>query len=294
MPSSTHEALVELFAQRPSLAAELLAEALGVDLPPYREARLASADFADLAPAQYRADAVVVLADESSPVQAVVVEVQLRPDEDKRWTWPAYLVNLRARLRCPAALLVLCPAPAVAAWSAEPIVVGHPGWTLTPLVLGPDRVLVVTAGDRARAAPELAVLSALAHGADGQREEVLSALLDGLAAVDSDHAVLYLDIVLAALPQAAKRRLEALVSIAGYEYQSDYARTYFGQGKAEGRAEGRMEAKAMAVLTVLCARGLDVPDEARRRVAECRDADQLDLWLQRAVHAATVDELFTA
>lgn len=293
MPSSTHEALVELFAQRPSLAAELLADALGVDLPPYRDALLASADFADLTPAQYRADAVIVLAD-TAPVQAVVVEVQLRPDEDKRWTWPAYLVNLRARLRCPTALLVLCPARAVAAWSAEPIVVGHPGWTLTPLVLGPDRVPVVTSPDQARAAPQLAVLSALAHGAGRRREEVLAALLDGLAAVDADHAVLYLDIVLAALPQAAKRHLEALVSIAGYEYQSDYARKYFGQGKAEGKAEGRMEAKAMAVLTVLCSRGLDVSDEARRRVAECRDADQLDLWLRRAVHAATVDELFTA
>ena len=30
---------------------------------------------------------------------AVVVEAQLRRDQDKRWTWPVYLATLRARLR---------------------------------------------------------------------------------------------------------------------------------------------------------------------------------------------------
>ena len=34
MPSMAHEILVDLFKHRPSLAAEILAEALGVDLPP--------------------------------------------------------------------------------------------------------------------------------------------------------------------------------------------------------------------------------------------------------------------
>jgi predicted transposase YdaD len=29
----------------------------------------------------------------------------------------------------------------------------------------------------------------------------------------------------------------------GYEYQSDFARRYYGQGKAEGRMEGRAEGK---------------------------------------------------
>lgn len=42
MPSMAHEILVDLFKNRPSLAAELLVEALGVALPSYSEARLAS------------------------------------------------------------------------------------------------------------------------------------------------------------------------------------------------------------------------------------------------------------
>lgn len=97
--------LVEIFRQRPALAAELLADALGVELPTFAHARLEPADCVDLAPTEYHADAVVVLTRNAHPVRAVVVEVQLRRDEDKAWTWPVYLHTLRARLRCPTLLL---------------------------------------------------------------------------------------------------------------------------------------------------------------------------------------------
>ena len=60
------------------------------------------------------------------PVLGVVVEVQLGSDEGKHWTWPVYLATLRARLRCPALLLVLCVNAGVARWSARPIAMGHP------------------------------------------------------------------------------------------------------------------------------------------------------------------------
>ena len=42
MPSMAHEILVDLFKNRPSLAAEILVEVLGLSLPAYTEARLAS------------------------------------------------------------------------------------------------------------------------------------------------------------------------------------------------------------------------------------------------------------
>ena len=38
MPSMAHEILVDLFKNRPSLAAEILVEVLGVSLPAYTEA----------------------------------------------------------------------------------------------------------------------------------------------------------------------------------------------------------------------------------------------------------------
>src|SRR5262249_21283333 len=80
-------------------------------------------DLTNVVPTEYRADAVVTLTVGDRPVLGVVVEVQLGKDEDKQWAWPAYVVNLYARLRCPVLLLVVCRDPVVAAWSGLPIVV---------------------------------------------------------------------------------------------------------------------------------------------------------------------------
>jgi hypothetical protein len=149
MVSITHEGLLQPFQHRPALAAELLADVLGVKLPGWQQAQLGPSDLTDLVPTEYRADTVVVLYRDdgvppgspgpardprpatATPVQAVVVEVQLGKDAAKRYTWPVYLSTLRARLRCPTALLVVCPQAAVAAWCADPIELGHPDWVLT-------------------------------------------------------------------------------------------------------------------------------------------------------------------
>jgi hypothetical protein len=121
MPSHLHETLIEMFRDRPLLAAELLRGPLHVAVPDFDEARLSSADLTDVTPTEYRADAVVTLTDEGLTVLAVVVEVQLRIAARKRRTWPAYVANLHARLGCPVALMVVCPAQPVAEWCAAPI-----------------------------------------------------------------------------------------------------------------------------------------------------------------------------
>ena len=51
MVSMQHEVLVELFRNRPTLAAELLTEALHVKLPAYTEARVVSIDLTEVQPA---------------------------------------------------------------------------------------------------------------------------------------------------------------------------------------------------------------------------------------------------
>jgi hypothetical protein len=283
VPSSLHQALIEIVRHRPALVAELLAHTLGVDLPHYQDVRLEAGDLTDLTPTEYRADAVVVLTDAGAAL-AVVVEVQLGRDADKRWTWPVYLATLGARLRCPTMLLVVCADPRTATWCAAPIDVGHPGWTLRPLVLGPDRVPLVTDPDQAKRSPELTVLSAMAHSSHPAWPSIAEALLSALDEVDESRATLYSDVVFAALPAAARRTLEAMMTTRTYEYQSDFVRRYVFQGRAEGEAD--------AVLTFLETRGIPVPDEARARITGCTDLDQLKTWVRRAVTAATVDELF--
>ena len=54
MPSQRHEALLELFRNRPGLAAELLRDALGIELPEYTEARIDSAELSEVQPAADR------------------------------------------------------------------------------------------------------------------------------------------------------------------------------------------------------------------------------------------------
>ena len=283
MPAILHETILDVFRHRPSLAAEFLAGVLGMELPAYREARLEPGDLTDLAPTEYRADQAVVLVDEVGPVLAVVVEVQMRGDPGKRWTWPVYLTTLRARLQCPAVLLVVCVDAAAARWCAAPITVGHPGFQLAPLVLGPDQVPVVTDAAEAARVPEVVVLSAIAHGGRPECATVLDALVGALGSVDEQSATLYADVVLAMLPVAARRHMEELMRTGVREYQSEFARKYFSQGKAEGRAEG--------VLAVLDARGIDVPEADRARIGACRDLDQLDRWLRRVASAGSVADL---
>lgn len=96
MPSIHHDALIHLLRNRPQLVPELLRDAFSVRLPPYRDVRVDCADLTEVQPAEYRADLVVLLSDDK-PVFGLIVEVQLSVDGRKRFTWPAYVANLRAR-----------------------------------------------------------------------------------------------------------------------------------------------------------------------------------------------------
>jgi hypothetical protein len=289
MPSMAHEILVDLFKNRPSLAAEILVEVLGLSLPAYTEARLASIDLTEIQPAEYRADVVVLLLDGEVRVRVLIVEVQLGVDPRKRFSLPAYVTVSRAIHGCPASLLVVAPDPIVAAWCAEPIETGVPGFALTPPVLRRAAIPVVTDAAEAARRPELAVLSVLAHGETEQGATIAGALLPVLQGLDDDRARFYHDLVYNSLNEAARRALETMMK--GYEYQSDFARKYVAQGRGEGRAEGRAEEAARALLTVFRVRGIAVPDAARERILAQKDPEQLERWLERAIVAASIAEV---
>src|SRR2546430_2127623 len=239
MPSSMHEGYAEMFRRDPSVVPKLLTEAFGVTLPGHDQVCLESGDLTQSVPTEYRADAVVGLVRTAARVLAVVVEVQLGRDGDKRWSWPVYLTTVRARLRCPVVLLVVCVDPRTAKWCAAPIDVGHPGWILRPLVMGPDQIPFVTDPEQARRSPELAVLSAMAHANRPDWHQVAQALLAALVTLDEDRRIQYSGIVWAALPRAARRTLEAMLTAGTYEYQNDFARHFGPRWREEGRAQGR-------------------------------------------------------
>jgi hypothetical protein len=283
VPSIEHEAIVWLFGERPELAADLLGNALQVQLPDYDYAGLESGDLTEVTPTELRADPVIVFSRkrpdaDPEPVLAVVLEVQRARDPAKRWSWPMYLVSLRTRMRCPVILLVVCPDAAVARWCAQPIQLGHPGLILIPLVVGPAEVPVITDAREAAGDPELAILSVITHADTPQAPEILNALLAAIHDLDPLQGDLSADMVRAALPLEIWEHLEELMKTESREYLSEWARGNVAKGKAEGKAE--------AIFAVLSARGLEVPAEVRAEVGGCTDLARLDAWIRSAV---TVD-----
>jgi hypothetical protein len=295
MASVRHEGLVALFRNRPTLAPELLRDVLGLELPRYSEARIESSDLSQALPAESRADLVVLLL-HGKPVLAVVLEVQLSRDPDKKYSWPVYLSSLRARLRCPTELLVVAPHKAVARWCAQPIAVGSSGFTLRPWVLGPEAIPVVTDERLAREDPELAVLSVIAHGKSQAGPAIAQVVLKATRQLEGERAMLYLELTQRSLSQAARSAFEALMQ--NLTFKTELARKYFTgvkharkEGKEEGKEEGKQEGKQEAVLAVLAGRGLRVDAQARQRILSCTNPAQLDLWLHKVAAVGSVREL---
>jgi hypothetical protein len=281
MPSVLHEALILLFRNRPALAAELLRDVLHVDLPAFKEARIGSADLTETQPAEYHADLVIELVDDG-PVGGVVLEVQRSPDEDKRLSWPSYAAILRARLKREVCLLVVTPEESVARWASRPIALGGGNW-FTPLVLGPSAIPRVTDETTASRDPELAVLSAMAHGRDEdttQAASIASAALRACVALDPDRSRLYCDLILASLGEATRRELQTM-DPAKYEFQSEFAKRYIALGKEEGRAE--------LVKRQLAIRFGALTPEATARVSAA-SMEQLDRIAERLLTAPTLED----
>ncbi|AUX39020.1 hypothetical protein SOCE26_004020 [Sorangium cellulosum] len=130
----------------------------------------------------------------------------------------------------------------------------------------------------------------MAHGQGEAGEAIGVAFLAASAGLDEERRAVYGDLVPSSLNAAARRTLEALMK-SGYEFQSEFARSYVEKGLEKGRQEGLLEGKAQAVLAVLEARGLEVPGEVRERVLASTDLAELDRWIRRAAAVSDAWEL---
>ncbi|WP_432870355.1 hypothetical protein [Microbispora rosea] len=308
MPNLIHQQTVDFFHERPMAAVELLREVAGIEPPQFAKATAEAVDATQLTPVEYRADAVVVLRDGSGTARlAVIVEVQLRHDADKRFSWPVYVAALRARLKCDTALLVICLNRAVGRWCEQPISMG-PSGTVTPVAIHSDRLPLITDPGEARRHPELAVLSAAMNGEHPDIDKGLAVMLEGLNELDRKDIQLYLSYVFGLVPTVVGERLKELLMTASADYEKVIGARYFSewvnkgleqgleqgreQGLEQGLEQGRAEGEIEAILTVLDARGLDIPSEARERISRCSDLHLLEKWIRRAVTVTSVDELF--
>jgi len=286
VPSFDHEFLVDLFRNDARLAVELLRRCAGIAIDHARVA-LGSIDLSQVAPTEYRADAVVVLHDRADrPVTGVIVEVQRQVERDKLLTWPAYVASLRAKLACAAVLLVIAPDPGVAAWARRPIELGHPGFQLTPIVIGFDDVPWLRDHAAASRLPELAVLSVMAH----PERDIAEAAIAAIAQLPADQGRLYFDVIVMALPAAIRQILE--VQMRRYEYRSDFARKYYGEGRDDGLraavvtlARGKLDDVSEDTVAAIAAMSdPSVLTELVASLGQARTAIEARAALDRALH----------
>lgn len=287
MPSIPHEAPIELLRANPRLALVLL-RGLGVPVPERATATLAPTDLSSTVPAELRADAVVLLSGADGARLAVIVEVQLRYDKDKLYSWPVYLTQVRAAHRCPAVLLVICPGTATARRCRESISTGHPGFELAPLVIDAETTPDPSGPGLEGAAAELLVLAVLTGALDLNHDHLRRLVMTRLARLDADRATGYTMFILSAVSESVQQALEDLMPVNRLGLHNEVVDRFVEQGRAQGVTQG----EANLLLRILSARGLAVPAEIRQRVLSCADSLQLEAWADRAATAHSVEEVF--
>jgi hypothetical protein len=297
VPSFDHEILVELFRNDGRLAPELLRTCAGYQID-HARVELGSVDLSQVASTEYRADAVAILRDgDNHPVAGVIVEIQRQIDRDKQWSWPIYVATLRARLRCPAVLLVLVPTSDVAAWARREIDLGHPGFRLMPIVVDFHDIPRIVDRETASYLPELAVLSALAH----PEPEITQVAFDVLDLLPEERRRLYFDVIWRALPMNLRQLMEVHVQryeyqsdfARNYEFQSNFARKYYGQGREEGREEGRKESRERlqaAAVALARAKLETVSDDDLAKIGAITDLGVLGELVTSLAAASSADE----
>jgi hypothetical protein len=298
----THEAPLELIRQHPSLAVELVRATLSIPLPEDLEARLGPTDLNNVVPAQFTADSVITLHDPGTgePVLVVIIEPQGRADFDKQYSWPAYVTNVRRAAKCPrAVLVVICPDPAEGQKCRQVVATGHPGFDLWPIVIDP-----LHAPSTEGAGPWLlifdACLGVVEMGTEPGASRILSAVHDA-GSSDADRKRL-ITLILKAAPAAARQILEDLMATT--EWKSDFVESFVNvgieqgieqgikKGIKKGIEQGYLRAKIEAILKVLDARDLKPTPVQRGVVTTASDPAELDRLFDRALTAATADEVF--
>ena len=90
--------------------------------------------------------------------------------------------------------------------------------------------------------------------------------------------------------------LQVLHSVMDAQQAEALMRSYGEQlverGHRRGLKQGLAQGLAQGVLRILAVRGLPVDEQARQRILTCTDMATLDTWLERALMATTLSEVW--
>ncbi|MFD5552858.1 hypothetical protein ACFWIA_03355 [Streptomyces sp. NPDC127068] len=288
MVTSSHEAAHRIFQERPELLSPVF-RALGVPLPEKSDVEVLTGDATEFRPLERRVDSVLRIESSDGTKFLLAIEAQGRRDPEKAASWTYYLAFLHAKYDLPALLLVVCRDRATAKWATGPFRTGIEGWTALsthPLVIGPDNAPVITSAAEAARNLALATFAAMTHGKDRDITPILDALATALGSVELDTAEYFSELLELGLGDTQARNTWRNMMSVG---------TYFpGRGTIveESYLKGRTDGRAVTIIDILGMRGLTIPDGVRERITSTTDEDTLIQWLERALTATAVDDLF--
>jgi len=318
MPSSTHDGLVALFSNDPTLAPRLLRDGPGAPrLPAFDEVTPTRGDLGSTVPSERRVDLALELRHRGRRVAVLLLEVQLRTDPDKPWTWPNYYASARDRLRCPVFLVVITPTRRIANWCRRSIVT--PQLYFTPFVLGPDEVPAITDVNAARACPELGVLSALVHGRGAHGKRILWTAIQGIDRLDIDRRRIYTGLLKLLVIKDPSHPAELTMNIQEFtdkygidpefqrfidEYDGDEGEAIhafwetvlipqLSRGTPFSDFDDAIDALQGAIFDTLKARKVRVPRAIRAQIVECIDTVRLRTMLRRALRVQHAEDVLT-
>ncbi len=292
MPSVEHEGVVELFRDNPALGPLVLARYFHADVPEHVAVRMADTQMTELSPVEYRADLVLELLDaDGKCVSAIVFEAQLEIKPRKRFTWPAYVAVCRAERECPTALLVVAVDDDVATWAKEALHLGFGAAELRPFVLGPAVLPPITLEHQAREDPQLAVLSAMAHGNGPEGLAVVLAAVTALEQLDTDLAAVYFEVIWRGLREPMQKALEVLL-MQRQVRRVAHMPPFIEAMKSQAFHDGEVKAIREKIFRFAKRRQLVLTMEQEARLGACDDRTLLDRWLDNVLEANNADDVF--
>ncbi|MFT4188937.1 MAG: hypothetical protein QM621_10195 [Aeromicrobium sp.] len=290
--------MIELVRRAPELVTEMLSSTFGVKVSPSVTATPFAESSRVVEPSTFHADAAFVYAGEDGEAElAVVFEVQRALDRGKLWTWRAYLAHLENEVKAHAALVVYCPDRRLGARYRETFDGSGISLLVRPLIVTPDDVPLVVDPEQAVRNPAAAVLGMVAHMREASVVEAFpaytAALDEVFAKLGADGVAAYDDLVKAVMSAAVRDEWSRYMSTTAIPrmWLSDEYQQSFEKGWVKGEAEGEVKGKAESLLRVLAGRSFDVSESVRERVMGA-DREQLERWLDRAVTAPTLEEVF--
>ena len=246
-------------------------------------------------PVQVTPDMVLREVTSNAAPRWMLVEVQRKRDPDKARRWPLAMAAMADRYGPDGQLVVITASRAVARWAARVAVhdAGRTRWGVRPTVLLIGRAEVERL--LAEAPPELATFAA--WGVQGRRGaqalDVARRALHRVALIDDERLrrVTQEGILGVLHPSLVEKVRSAMIDLSQLPTNPALER-WKADLRAEGAIEGEARGEARMLVRILRGRGFIVGAEVEARVLATDSVDALERWADRALTAASIDEVF--